>query len=208
MGVGKENLVDKADELGEKSEYKAQFDAVFPGVGATPDTVVQAIAAYERTLFCADTAFDRFFAGDASALSEEQKAGKDLFIGKAACHSCHTPPMFSDAYMNSEGAYHNVGVGIEGKKPEEVDVGREKISENPSEWAAFKTPSLRNVTKSAPYFHDGSVAKLEDAVKFMASGGHANKGLDAKMVDKKLSDTEIKQLVAFLGSLECRGTLK
>lgn len=207
MGVGKDNLVDKADELGEKPEYKAQFDAIFPGIGATPDTVAQAISAYERTLFCADTAFDKFVAGDASALNDEQKAGKDLFIGKAACHSCHTPPMFSDSYANSDGAYHNVGIGIKGKEPSAVDVGRVKVSENPSEWAAFKTPTLRNISKTAPYFHDGSVAKLQDAVRFMAGGGHPNKGLDAKMVDKKLSDKEITQLVAFLGSLDCNGTL-
>ena len=208
MGVGKDNLVDKADELGEKPEYKAQFDAVFPGIGATPDTVVKALAAYERTLFCTDTAFDRFVAGDASALNEEQKKGKDLFIGQAGCHSCHTPPMLSDAYLNSDGAYHNVGIGIEGKSTDEVDVGRQKVSENPSEWAAFKTPSLRNVSKTAPYFHDGSVAKLEDAVRFMASGGYKNPKLDAKMVDKKLTDEQITQLVAFLGSLDCEGELE
>ncbi len=207
MGVGADNLDAKAEALGELPRYQKQFDAVFPGVGATADTVAQAISAYERTLFCAETAFDKFAAGDTSAMTADQQAGKDLFIGKAACHSCHTPPMFSDAFMNSDGAYHNVGVGIEGKKPEEVDVGRQKISDNPSEWAAFKTPSLRNVSKSAPYFHDGSVAKLEDAVRFMVGGGYKNKGLDPKMLDKKLTDEEIKQLVAFLGALECEGEL-
>lgn len=207
MGVGKDNLMDKADDIGEKPEYKAQFNAVFPGVGASPDTIAQAISAYERTLFCADTAFDKFFAGDTSALNDEQKAGKDVFIGKGGCHSCHTPPMFSDAYVNGDGAYHNVGVGIDGKDESAIDVGRVKVSDNPSEWAAFKTPSLRNVSKTAPYFHDGSIAKLEDAVRFMARGGHPNKGLDQKMMDKKLSDKEIEQLVAFLGSLDCNGTL-
>lgn len=207
MGVGQDNLAAKAAELGDKPEYKAAFDAAFPGFGATPDTVVQAIAAYERTLFCGDTAFDRHVAGDATALNEKQKAGLELFIGKAGCHGCHTPPFLSDAYVNEDGAYHNIGVGIEGKEQSAVDVGRQKVSENPTEWAAFKTPSLRNVTRSAPYLHNGSKAKLEDVVRFMAGGGYKNPALDPKMVDKKLSDEEIASLLAFLGSLECSGSL-
>jgi cytochrome c peroxidase len=210
MGVGKDNLAAKAEELGDKPEYSAQFDAVFPGVGATPDTVAQAISAYERTLFCGNTAFDRYVDGDHSALSAEQKAGMELFTNGAECHSCHTPPFFSDAYANQDGAYHNVGVGLAGKDPKDVDVGRQKISGNPSDWAAFKTPSLRNVTKTAPYLHDGSIAKLEDAVTFMVGGGHPNKGLDEKMVklkSKKLGAEDVAKLVAFLGALECDGTL-
>ena len=208
MGVAPAALAAKADEIGAKPEYKAQFAAVFPGIGATPDSVVQAISAYERTLYCGDTKLDRHVAGDTSALDEEQKAGLELFIGKAACHSCHTPPFFSDAFAMEDGAYHNVGVGTADKDPASVDVGRQKVSENPSEWAAFKTPSLRNVTRSAPYLHDGSIAKLEDTVRYMAGGGRKNPGLDPKMVDKNLSDDEIKKLVAFLGSLECSGSLE
>jgi cytochrome c peroxidase len=208
MGVGQDNLGAKADEIGDKPEYKAAFAAVFPGIGATPDSIVQAISAYERTLFCGDTKLDRHLAGDATALDADQKAGLELFIGKAACHGCHTPPFFSDAYVMEDGSYHNVGVGIAGKDPAAVDVGRQKVTENPSEWAAFKTPSLRNVSRSAPYLHDGSIPKLRDTVKFMAGGGYKNPGLDPKMVDKHLSDGEIDQLVAFLGSLECTGSLE
>jgi cytochrome c peroxidase len=207
MGVGPDNLAAKAEAIGDKPEYTAQFAAAFPGIGATPDTVVQAIAAYERTLFCGDTALDRHVAGDATALNDEQKAGFDLFIGKAACHSCHTPPFFSDSYLMEDGSYHNVGIGVRGKDPSAVDVGRQKVTNNPSEWAAFKTPSLRNVTRSAPYLHDGSLSKLEDVVRFMAGGGFPNPAIDPKMVNKNLSDDEVKKLVAFLGSLECSGSL-
>lgn len=207
MGVGQENLSAKAGEIGARPEYKSLFDAAFPGYGATAETVVQAIAAYERTLFCADTAYDRFMAGESQALTSEQKAGMELFQGKAACHGCHTPPFFSDAYQGQAGAFHNVGVGIEGKAPAAVDVGYQKISSSPTDWAAFKTPSLRNVTRSAPYGHDGSQAKLEDQVRFMARGGFKNPNLDQKMIDKQLSDAEISQLLAFLGALECPGKL-
>lgn len=207
MGVGQDKLAAKADEIGSLPEYKEQFDRAFPGIGATPDTVVQALSAYERTLFCADTAFDKFSAGDTSAMNDQQKAGWELFIGKAGCHGCHTPPLLSDAYVNADGAFHNTGVGQEGKAEASIDEGRGKISKNPLEWAAFKTPSLRNVTRSAPYFHNGSVAKLEDAVRFMAGGGFMNKALDPKLMDKKLSEDEIKNLIAFLGALECGGKL-
>jgi cytochrome c peroxidase len=207
MGVGQDNLAAKAEEIGDKPEYAPQFAAVFPGIGATPDTVVQAIAAYERTLFCGDTALDRHLAGDTTALNDDQKAGLELFIGKAACHSCHTPPFFSDSYLMEDGSYHNVGIGLRGKDPSAVDVGRQKVTNNPSEWAAFKTPSLRNVTRSAPYLHDGSLSKLEDVVRFMAGGGFPNPALDPKMVNKNLSDDEVKKLLAFLGSLECSGSL-
>lgn len=208
MGVGEENLQKKADEIGVLPEYEKLFDAAFPGEGATPATIVKALASYERTLFCGDTAYDRFAAGDSSALTAEQKKGWELFTTKGNCHSCHTPPFFSDAYMAAGGAYHNAGVGIEGKKPDEVDPGRQAVSKGASDWAAFKTPTLRNVARSAPYFHNGSVATLEEAVRFMASGGYKNKNLDPKFTDKKLSDEEIKAIVAFLEALNCEGELE
>jgi cytochrome c peroxidase len=210
LGIGKEGLEAKAEALGDKPEYRAQFDAAFPGIGATPDTVAQAISAYERTLFCGDTAFDRFVEGDQTALNAEQKAGMDIFTNKAECHSCHTPPHFPDALGNEDGAYHNVGVGIEGKSEAEVDVGRQKVTGNASDWAAFKTPTLRNVTKTAPYLHDGSIAKLDEVVRFMAGGGHPNKALDEKMIkmrERKLSEQDVTKLVSFLGALECSGSL-
>lgn len=208
MGVGEDNLADKAREIESIADYKARFDEVFPGDGVTPETVVMALATYERTFFCGETAFDRFNAGDGTALTDDQKRGYGLFVGKAACNNCHTPPFFSDAYTTEQGAYHNTGVGIEGKKESEVDVGRMKVTDNPSDWAAFKTPSLRNITKSPPYFHDGSVATLEEAVRFMASGGYKNKNRDPKLEDKKLGDDEVKSIVAFLGALECSEKLE
>jgi cytochrome c peroxidase len=208
MGVPKEALAKKADEIGMLPEYAPLFDAAFPGEGATPTTISQALASYERTLFCGDTAYDKFDAGDASALSDVQKKGKELFSGKAGCADCHTPPFFSDAFMAEQGAFHNTGTAFRNKKEEEVDPGRKKITNSDADFGSFKTPSLRHVAKSAPYFHDGSAATLEEAVRFMAKGGIKNKNLDAKMVDKKLSDDEIKSLVAFLEALTCSGTLQ
>ncbi|MFZ5895693.1 MAG: cytochrome-c peroxidase [Myxococcota bacterium] len=208
MGVGKENLESKAKEIAKIKGYKKQFDKVFPGKGVTPETIVQALAAYERTLVCDDTAYDRFAKGDKSALSAKQKDGLEVFMSKGACVTCHTPPYFSVAFMGQEGAYFNVGRGIEGKKKEEVDVGRMAVSKAEGEWAAFKPPSLRNVSKSAPYFHDGSEPTLEDAVRFMASGGYDNPRRSPLLSDRKLTDAEIQSLVAFLEALECKGELK
>jgi cytochrome c peroxidase len=208
MGVGEENLDAKAKEIEAIAGYKERFDAVFPGEGVTVDTVTRALATYQRTLFCGGTAWDRFDSGDASALTDAQKAGWKLFTGKAACNQCHTPPFFSDAYTVEQGVYHNAGVGIEGRKKDEVDPGRARVTENPSDWAAFKTPSLRNVSKSPPYFHDGSAATLEQAVRFMAGGGFPNENLDSRFIDRKLTDEEVSQLVAFLEALTCDGTLE
>jgi len=207
MGVGQDGLAAKAKEVGDLPEYKALFAAAFPGEGVTPDIIARAVSAYERTMFCGDTAFDRFSSGDKTALTDEQAKGLALFSGKAACNACHTPPFFSDAYTTDGGAFHNVGIGTKDKPEAEVDVGRAKVSKNDVDWAAFKTPTLRNVTRSAPYFHDGSVATLEAAVALMAGGGVANKRKDAKLVDKKLNKGEVASIVAFLGALECKGAL-
>jgi cytochrome c peroxidase len=208
MGVGKDKLADKAKEIAKIAGYKKQFEQAFPGKGVTPETIVQAIAAYERTLICNDTAYDRFAKGDKTALTAEQKQGLELFMGKAGCVACHAPPFFSSAFFGKDAAFFNTGVGIEGKKEEEVDTGRMAVTKKDSDWAAFKPPSLRNVSKSAPYFHDGSKATLTDAVRFMAGGGHPNKNLSPLLTDKKLSDQEIAAIVAFLGALDCGGKLE
>ena len=202
MGVGKENLGAKAAEIAAVAGYAAQFNEVFPGEGVTPTTIVKALSAYERTLVCDNTAFDRFAKGDAAALDEAQRAGLELFMGKAACASCHAPPHFSIAY-GGPGVYFNVGIGTQSASPESVDVGRMSVTKAESDWASYKIPSLRNVAKSAPYFHDGSVADLKGAVRLMAAGGLPNKNLSPLMVDRGLTDAEIDAVVAFLGALDC-----
>ncbi len=207
MGVGKENLDKKAKEIEAIAGYKAVFDKVFPGEGVTPSTIVKAISAYERTLVCDNTAWDRHQAGDATAMNDAQKRGLATFQGKAGCIACHTPPFFSSAY-SGEGTYFNVGVGTDGKAEADVDVGRMSVTKNEADWAAFKVPTLRNVSKTPPYFHDGHTASLKDAVKLMASGGVKNKNLTPLMVDKALTDAEVDDIVSFLGALDCEKKLE
>jgi cytochrome c peroxidase len=207
MGVGKDNLGKKAAEIARIKGYRKQFKKVFPEEGVTPDTIAKAISAYERTLICDDTAYDRFAKGDESALSDEQKLGWSVFMGKGQCAVCHAPPLFSSAMGVPGGLYYNVGIGTD--KPEaEVDVGRMKVSGNESDWAAFKVPSLRNAAKSAPYFHDGSVATLAEAVKLMATGGIDNKNKSALLADRGLTPKELNALISFVQALDCGGTLE
>ncbi len=212
MGVGKEHLDKKATELAKIPGYGAAFEKAFPGEAVTANTVAQALAAYERTLVCGDTAYDRYAAGDKTALTSAQKDGLSLFMGKAMCATCHAPPHFSSGYLG-DGAYFNVGIGTRDASgaplpKDQVDPGRMAASKQESDFAAFKPPSLRNVQKSAPYFHDGSVASLREAVKLMAEGGYENPARSPLAFDKKLTDAELDSLVTFLGALDCSGSLE
>jgi cytochrome c peroxidase len=207
MNAGADNLDKKAAELAKVAGYKKLFTDAFGTADVKGDQVAEAIAEYMRTLVCRDTAYDKFAAGDKGALTEQQQKGLDVFVGKGACITCHAPPYFSTAMGVEGGIYFNTGVGTQVAE-DKVDIGRMKVTNQPSDWAAFKPPSLRNVTKSPPYFHDGSVAKLEDAVKVMASGGIKNKNLNQALADRQLSAAELADMVAFLGALDCPGKLE
>ncbi|HUS27151.1 MAG TPA: cytochrome c peroxidase [Kofleriaceae bacterium] len=206
MGAGKDNLDKKAAEIAAIPGYKKLFEDAFGKTEIKADQVAQALSEYMRTFVCNDTAYDKFAAGEKSALSDQQQRGLDVFLGKGMCITCHSPPFFSTAMNLEGGAYFNVGVGTDVAE-DQVDVGRMKVSNQPVDWAAFKPPSLRNITKTPPYFHNGSAAKLEDAVKIMATGGIKNKNLTPIMADRALTPAEMGDLVSFLGGLECQGKL-
>ncbi|MCA9694541.1 MAG: c-type cytochrome [Myxococcales bacterium] len=197
MGVG-DDLAAKAGEIGHLPEYRAAFVDVFglkADEKATPEQIAQAISAYERTLLCGDTAYD------ASTMDEAAQRGWETFRDRG-CRTCHEGDNFSD------GKYHNVGVGVP-TKGDGPDLGRGKVSSNAEDNHKFRTPTLRNVAKTAPYFHDGSVATLEEAVRYMAGGGNRKApGLDPNLQDLKLDDAQIKDLVAFLEALSCPGSLE
>ena len=208
MGAGKDaQLNAKVAELARIPGYAAMWKDAFAGEKPSSDHVTRALAAYLRTITCADTAYDRFAGGDKAALDEPQQRGLDVFMGKGMCTACHTPPFFTISAMMDGGGYCNAGVGTAGKPEADVDPGRMAVTNKPEDWAAFKVPTLRGVSKSAPYFHDGSVAKLEDAVRYMANGAQANKNLTALLQPKNLTDAEIADVTAFLGSLECKTAL-
>ena len=196
------NMGAKADEIAAKlngiSGYHSQFQKVFGGA-ATPDNIVKAIAAFERTIISGDTAFDRYRAGDTSAMSEAAVRGWNNFQA-IKCTNCHDGVLFTDQQ------YHNVGIGMDQKEP---DVGRFKITNKPEDTGAFKTPTLRDIAKSAPYFHDGSAQTLEQAVDIMLGGGKENEHLDKKNLQKHdLLPDQRQALIEFLKALnvDCKLT--
>jgi cytochrome c peroxidase len=189
------NMGAKADEIAAKLNaipgYHSQFHNVFGG-DATPDNIVKAIAAFERTIISGDTAFDRYRAGDPGAMSEAAVRGWNNFQA-IKCTNCHDGVLFTDQQ------YHNVGIGMDQKEP---DVGRFKVTNKPEDTGAFKTPTLRDVAKSAPYFHDGSAPTLEAAVDIMLAGGKENEHLDKKNLQKHdLSPDMRESLLEFLKAL-------
>ena len=200
MGVGADNLGAKAEEIGKA--YRGEFEKAFglkEGDAVTMDHVAMALSAYERTLLCGDSPFDK------GEMDEAAKRGWDLFRGKASCTTCHAGENFSD------GLFHAVGIGFDdaGKAKGEADVGHGKPSGDETNNHKFRTPTLRNVSKTAPYFHDGSVATLEEAVTWMAKGGNPKApNFDANLRDNGLSDEEIADLVAFVKALDCPGQLE
>src|SRR5262245_33302989 len=192
MGAqGKENeIVAKINGI---PGYKKQFQSIFKS-DATVDNIFKAITSFERTLISGDTAYDRFKAGDKKAMTKQQQAGWKLFQD-LKCNNCHDGVLFTDQQ------YHNVGVGMDGEKAD--DAGRFDKTKKVEDTGAFKTPTLRDITKSAPYFHDGSVKTLEEALDFMLGGGKDNKYLDKKNLEKRKATPAQKQnLLAFLKALE------
>ncbi len=180
-----------AERINAVPAYATQFQALFGGV-ATPGNISQSLAAYLRTKNSEDSPWDRFEAGNPSAVSNDAKAGFALFMGQGRCVTCHNPPRYgSDTFFN---------IGLEGGKAK-PDAGRGGITKIDSDIGAFKTPGLRSVALGGPYFHDGSGKTLEDAVRYMANGGGNDPRKSPLITPTGLSDVQIKQVVAFLETL-------
>ncbi len=218
-------IIDKIKSL---PEYPALFEKAF---GKQPDilNLGQAIASYERTLISADSPFDRWYYGkQKNALPPAAQQGFKLFTGKAGCSQCHTLNKHYALFTDNQ--FHNTGIGYqqsmqknEGKKkiqlapglfievdterletisaPKPNDLGRYEITQNPQDRWKYKTPSLRNIALTAPYMHDGSLARLEDVIRFYNHGGINNENLDPLIKPLHLNETEIQQLTAFLNAL-------
>jgi cytochrome c peroxidase len=196
------NMGAKADEIAVKlnalQDYRSQFQKVFSS-DATPDNIVKALAAFERTIISGDTAWDRYRAGDTSALNESATRGWNIFQA-IKCTNCH------DGVLLTDQQYHNVGIGMDLKEP---DVGRFKVTNKPEDTGAFKTPTLRDIAESAPYFHDGSTATLEEAVDIMLAGGKPNPYLDKKNLEKRnILPDQRADLLNFLRALDVNCGLK
>ncbi|MGH9200962.1 MAG: cytochrome-c peroxidase [Vicinamibacterales bacterium] len=159
-------------------------------------TLSRALASYVRSILSGDSPYDRFVSGDRSALSPEQQLGLQVFRGKGGCTACHVGPTFTDEQ------FHNTGVAWRDGRI--ADEGRFAISTNPRDHGAFKTPTLREIARTAPYMHDGSIATLEDVMEFYSEGGRANPYLDSEIRPRNFTPEEKRALVAFLQSLNGR----
>jgi len=180
--------------IGSIAGYKPYFKAAFGDETVTIDRIAQAIASFERTVLSGNSAWDRHTQkNDPTALSEEAKRGLALFEGKANCTKCHV------GFNLSDGIFHNIGVGMAAKEP---DLGRFVVTKKEEDKGAFKTPILRDLQRTGPYMHDGSVPTLQAVIEFYDKGGEPNPWLDPKMIKLGLTPEEKSDLLAFLNSLE------
>jgi cytochrome c peroxidase len=179
--------------LAKSETYRVRFVDAF---GAEPNLVdvARALAAYVRTIVASDSPFDRYMAGESRALSEPAIRGLALFRGKARCSACHAGPTFTD------NGFHNTGIAW--RTGVLADEGRALVTHAAADRGAFKTPALREVTRTAPYMHDGSIATLPEVIEYYNGGGHHNPALDRAMRRLHLSTSEKGDLLAFLQSLD------
>ncbi len=187
MNLSLEQLTARIREI---PEYRPLFEAAYPGEPISPPTIAKAIASYERTIVSGSAPFDRWIDGAEDAISEDAKRGFLLFNTKAQCSTCHATWRFTDD------AFHDIGVPGEdrgrGKHLPQIGVAQ----------FAFKTPTLRNVDRRAPYMHDGSEPSLEAVIELYDRGGKAVRpSLAREMQRLDLSDGDKSALLAVLKTL-------
>ncbi|MDD2659688.1 MAG: cytochrome c peroxidase [Methylococcales bacterium] len=216
------------EKINNSADYNGLFKKAF-GRGPGMETIGMAIASYERTLNSANSAFDRWYFGkDKQALDAKARRGFQLFNGKANCSGCHS--IGRNHALFTDNSNHNTGIGyaeamaktdktqriqvapgvyvdvdaklvttVAGIKPN--DLGRYEVTQKPEDRWKYKTPSLRNVSLTAPYMHNGVFTTLQQVVEFYNRGGIANENLDPLIKPLNLTALEVADLTAFLDSL-------
>jgi len=196
MNMPLEILIPKLNRI---KGYQELFKIAYPksdGV-ITEKYLAKAIASFERTVVSTISPFDKYAMGDTDAISKSAKKGFELFKGKAHCVDCH------DGFNFSDGSFHNIGLNdgqLHGK-----ELGRYLVKRRASWYGVMKTPTLRDITKSAPYFHDGSVKTLTESTDICGNGGrykHNVKNKSTYIVDRNLTRDDIKNITSFMESLE------
>ena len=193
MGMTPDGVVQKIRAI---KGYGPLFAAAFGDSAITFDRIVQAIATFERTIVSGNSAYDRYLAGDKSALTKQQKDGLDFFNKKGECAECHKGPNFSDE------KFANLGVGADQANP---DPGRADVTKKRGDTGKFKVPTLRDLASRAPYMHDGSVKTLSEVLDIYAKGGLPNPHLDTRLTPFYLDEETRRDLLAFLDSLNGEG---
>ena len=193
--MGMKDVETAMDRVRQIPGYKAYFDKAFGENSMTVDNAAKAVAAFERTLITPNSAYDKYVKGDKPAMTEQQIRGMDTFAS-SGCTSCHSGAAFNGPQMK-------LGEGFFTKFPTFTDTeyvaqykladdkGRQEVTGNVADANMFRTQTLRNITDTAPYFHNGAVNDLAEAVRVMAK----------TQLNKDLSDTEVADIVAFLSAL-------
>ena len=179
---------DVVERLLQIPEYKSWFETLFDD-GISGGTIVRSIATYERTLRSGHAPFDDWINGDDDAISQQARAGLDLFTGKAKCAACHSGWAFTDY------EFHDIGLDTD-------DIGRGKYEpDNAQAQFAFKTPTLRNVAIRAPYMHRGNIQSLRDVLRHYNEGGLSRPSKSEDGTELELTDSEMDAIIAFLETL-------
>lgn len=184
-----QNLHELELELEAIKGYKPLFEAAYPGEGINRHTIAKALAAFERTIISGESPFDRWIDGDEQAISASAKRGFELFEGKARCAICHSGFNFSD-----DGFHNN---GLQGVS----DMGRYQIRKVAVLRGAFKTPTLRDISLTAPYMHNGSYPTLEQVIDHYDRGADEKRYLSPNIQPLNLSKQEKDDLLQFLNTL-------
>lgn len=181
--------------LGRDATYRAAFQAAYPDAPIDKLLIAKAIASFERTVVARNAPFDRWLAGDVTAMTVQQQRGFQIFVdpNTGNCAVCHRAPLFTD------NGFHNIGLSSFGR--EGADPGRFAHKPIAVLKGAFKTPTLRNIAETAPYFHDGSAATLMDVVEHYARGGDVKTNLSPNLKTGPLTQQDKDDLVAFMQAL-------
>jgi cytochrome c peroxidase len=180
--------------LARDTDFARAFQAAFDA-GPSRATLARALAAYVRRLVLGDSPVDRFRAGEIEALNDAERAGLWFYESRGGCWRCHSGANFSDE------EFHATGVGSVDGVPEP---GRAAVSGEPADRGRWKTPSLRGLSATAPYMHDGSLRTLEEVIEFYRQGGRASANLDPALARIEMSPQDVANLAAFLRALSRR----
>ena len=182
------NILDIADTLNNYPSYvEASFQAY--GTEVTPFVITRAISCFERTLISGNSPYDRYIAGDSTALNHSEIAGLEVFEAKG-CTACHSGIFQSNFSIENNGLYEVFS-----------DAGLFNLTGDEGDRGKFKVPSLRNVALTHPYMHDGSLMNLDEVINHYVSGGSSNPNKSHLIVPFELSDTERHDLKSFLEAL-------
>jgi cytochrome c peroxidase len=197
MGLDHQSMVQRISGL---RGYGPYFNEAFGSDEITRERIAAALSDYVRTRMSGNSPYDRWaYGNDAGAMSEEAKRGSEIFFFSGNCASCHAGFNFSD------GRFHRLGIGWDPVTKAFKDEGRFAVTKNPRDLGAFKTPGLREVSRRAPYMHDGSLATLRDVVEFYNGAGTPGAPQSGRVRPLRLAEREIDALVAFLKSLDGEG---